>query len=68
MRLLTKFSLLLLQLLEQNLEKTVVVDKEQMSKYLDLSEMESLENGYGVFGEATSIKSICIKDDTFCCN
>jgi protein downstream neighbor of Son len=46
----------------------VIVDKEQMSKYLDMSEMESLENGYGVFGEATSIKSICIKDDMFCCN
>ncbi len=46
----------------------VIVDKEEMSKYLDMSEKDSLENGYGIFGESASIKAIFIKDDMFCCN
>ena len=43
-------------------------DKEQISKYLDTSEVNSLEDNFGIYGESNSIKSICIKDDMFCCN
>lgn len=41
---------------------------EEITSYLDKSELDSVKNWYGLFGEANAIKSITIKDDKFCCN
>jgi hypothetical protein len=41
---------------------------DEMSIYLDQSEKESIENNYGIFGEAKFIKSINLKNNSFICN
>ena len=49
-------------------EGSRVLDKEQLSQYMDESEANSIESSFGIYGEVSSIKSILIKDDKFCCN
>lgn len=41
---------------------------DEITSYLDKSELDSVKNWYGLFGEANAIKSITIKDEKFCCN
>jgi hypothetical protein len=44
------------------------IEKLAISSFLDLSELNSLQQNYGIFGEAQSIKSIEFKDKMFRCN
>jgi hypothetical protein len=39
-----------------------------LNSYLDLSELRSLENEYGLYGESAFVKTVCFKDQNFCCN
>ncbi len=43
-------------------------NQNNFSKYLDSSEMKSLENQHGLFGEAKAVRTICCKNDVFYCN
>lgn len=43
-------------------------DSTDVCKYLDSSELNSMQSNFGIFGESNSIKSICVKDNYFCCN
>ncbi|CAF1073552.1 unnamed protein product [Brachionus calyciflorus] len=40
----------------------------EINSLLDSSELKSLENDYGIYGEAQAIKSISLVDSKFCCN
>ena len=43
-------------------------NQNNFSKYLDSSEMKSLENQHGLFGEPKAVRTISCKNDMFYCN
>jgi hypothetical protein len=45
-----------------------VESDDEITSYLDKSELDSVKNWYGLFGEANAIKSITVKGEKFCCN
>ncbi len=47
---------------------TNINNQNNFSKYLDLSEMKSLENQHGLFGESKAIRTISCRNDMFYCN
>ena len=49
-------------------EASFLLNKAHVSRYLDRSEVDSLASSFGIYGEASSIKSIAMKGDLFCCN
>lgn len=51
-----------------NCAKKVDDEKINSDSLIDISELNSLRNSYGIFGEAQAIKSISLFDAKFCCN
>ena len=51
-----------------NCAKKIEDESTGVDSLIDISELNSLRNSYGIFGEAQAIRSISLIDAKFCCN